>query len=213
MQNFADIKNSLLRRLAAVHPELSSHAQQQLFDYLLLLDKWNKTYNLTSVRNIQDMIVLHVLDSLAVVAYLQGQRIIDVGTGAGLPGIPLAIARPDLTFYLLDSNGKKIRFLRQVLQQLSLKNVTLIQERAERYHPDFCFNAVISRAFSRIDDFLEKTRHLCCEEGQFLAMKGRYPDTELALVKAPFQLIAAHPLAVAGLNAERHLIVLQKNTN
>ncbi len=186
--------------------------EQRLIDYLLLLERWNQAYNLTSVHNIADMVPLHILDSLAITPYLQGKRIIDVGTGAGLPGIPLAITQPDRTFVLLDSNGKKTRFLFQVQQQLNLTNIEIVQERIEHYRPAQCFDTVVSRAFSDLNDFGHKTQHLCCPTGQWLAMKGHYPTEELAALSADFQVLAVHELTVPELNAQRHLVCLRLTT-
>lgn len=210
MNNKEQLSNLLVLKLSTANCKITLLAQEQLLNYLLLLDKWNHTYNLTSVRDIEEMIPLHILDSLSIANYLHGQRIIDVGTGAGLPGIPLAITQPEREFVLLDSNGKKTRFLIHVLQQLNLTNVVVVQERVENYKPEKCFDSVVSRAFSNLNDFLQKTQHLCCADGQFLAMKGQYPHDELAVIGDNFKIIAIQALTIPELSAQRHLICLAK---
>lgn len=207
-QNKAALKDFLIQSLLAANQALSVLAQEQLLHYLFLLDKWNHTYNLTSVRNVQDMVSVHILDSLSILNYLKGERIIDVGTGAGLPGMPLAIAQPERAFTLLDSNGKKTRFLVHVLQQLKLTNVTVVQERAEHYKPEVCFTTVVSRAFSDLCDFIAKTQHLRCQDGVYLAMKGQCPHEELTAIADKAKQVAVHPLTVLGLAAQRHLICI-----
>jgi 16S rRNA (guanine527-N7)-methyltransferase len=187
---------------------LSKNAQQQLITYIEILSKWNKAYNLTSIRKPQDMITRHLFDSLSIAPTLQGTRILDVGTGAGLPGIPLAIRFPEREFVLLDSNGKKIRFLTHLLQILSLPNVKLVEARVEDFQAP-CFDSIVSRAFTTLSDMLMKTKHLCCKEGVFLAMKGVYPQVELDNLPAGFRLDSAHRLKVPGLVAERHIVLLR----
>ena len=206
----ANVTALLKQQVSLPDRQLAPEAQEQLLNYLLLLDKWNRAYNLTSVRQVEEMIAVHILDSLSIAGYLQGKRIIDVGTGAGLPGIPLAVAYPEREFVLLDSNGKKTRFLTHVLQQLALKNVVIAQTRVEHYQPVACFDSIVSRAFSAVDDFLQKTCHLCCPQGQFLAMKGHYPYAELKAIPEDFHLIAVHELKICGLSAQRHLVCLAK---
>ena len=189
---------------------VTSSMQLQLVDYLLLLEKWNNTYNLTSVRHVNDMISHHIFDSLIVGSYIKGEKILDVGTGAGLPGIPLAITMPDKQFVLLDSNGKKSRFLTHVIQTLKINNVEVVQKRVEAYKPIACFDSIISRAFSAIADFLANTKHLLCPDGEFLAMKGQYPTAELAAVNNDFTVVGIESLQVPELNAERHLVRIKK---
>ncbi len=154
------------------------------------------------------MISHHLLDSLSVLPHLPAGRVIDVGTGPGLPGIPLAIALPDQQFVLLDSNGKKTRFLVQALGALGLDNVEVVNERVENYRPSLKFDVIISRAFSSIADMLQASEHLLGKNGRFLAMKGKYPKSELEQLPAGFQLLAAIPLAIKGLEGERHLLML-----
>ena len=178
-----------------------------LLAFLTLMGKWNKTYNLTSIRNRLEMVRLHLLDSLAVLPYLRGPRVIDIGTGAGLPGIPLAIGAPDMEFTLLDSNAKKTRFVQQAVLELKLRNVTVCHSRVKDYQPDIKFNTVISRAFSSVQDFVDSTSHLLGEQGVMLAMKGLIPDQELSQMALQYSLI---PIKVPGVDAERCLIQIEK---
>jgi 16S rRNA (guanine527-N7)-methyltransferase len=180
-----------------------------LLDYLLLLNKWNDAYNLTAVRDLESMVSKHVLDSLAVLPWLNGTNIIDVGTGAGLPGIPLAIARPDIQFTLLDSNGKKTRFLNEVKRQLSLKNLKIIQFRAENYHATPGFDTVISRAFSSLEQMIFWTKHLIADNGIWLAMKGRYPDAELQVLEHKYRV---EQYTVEGVEGERCCVLIDNTT-
>lgn len=180
-----------------------------LFTYLLLLKKWNGTYNLTAVRDLESMVSKHILDSLAILPWVQGERILDVGTGAGLPGIPLAIALPDTHFVLLDSNGKKTRFLNEVKRQLDLKNLEVVQFRVENYHPTQGFDTVISRAFSSLEQMIHWTQHLIKTNGLWLAMKGRLPDTELATINYQYRV---EPYTFAGNDGERCCILIDNTT-
>ena len=155
------------------------------------------------------MIVHHLLDSLAVVPYLKGSLVLDVGTGAGLPGIPLAIARPELSFVLLDSQQKKTRFVRQTVLELGLANVEVVQARVGDFHPAQRFDTVISRAFAALGNFVREVGHLCQPGGRILAMKGRYPETELKEIPEPYTVVAVTELTVPGLRGERHLIQIR----
>lgn len=189
---------------------LSEEQEARLLQYLDLLVKWNKKFNLTAITNLAEMITLHLLDSLAVGPHLRGTQCIDVGTGAGIPGIPLAIAYPDTQWTLLDSNGKKTRFLIQAKAMLGLDNVTVVNQRVELYQ-DAEFDCVVSRAFTQLENMLEKTAHLCSNGGHFLAMKGSGVQEELnALGKElpPADLIR---LSIPGLNAQRHLVIIKKD--
>jgi 16S rRNA (guanine527-N7)-methyltransferase len=179
----------------------------KLLQYLTLLHKWNHAYNLTAIRDMDLMVTRHVLDSLAVIPWVKGARMLDVGSGAGLPGIPLALALPQLHVVLLDSNGKKIRFLQEVKRALSLSNVEIIQSRAENYHPPSGFDTVISRAFSDLSQMIAWTRHLIAPEGIWLAMKGRRPDAELQTLHFPYRV---ETYAVAGIDSERCCIIVDK---
>lgn len=182
----------------------------QFTAYLELLQHWNRAFNLTAIRDPQDMVMLHLLDSLAVQPFLHGNRILDVGTGAGLPGIPLALINPDKEFVLLDSNSKKTRFLTHVIHELKIKNVSVFHERCENFQPEKCFDTIVSRAFAAIKVMLTTTQHLVCEQGQFLAMKGQYPEEEITAMPDHFKVLAVHELKIKGLDAERHLVCIAK---
>jgi 16S rRNA (guanine527-N7)-methyltransferase len=193
--------------LKALHIDLDARTQQALVDFVGLLGRWNEAYNLTAVREPEQMVVRHVLDSLAVLPFVQGPRVIDIGTGPGLPGIPLALARPQMQFVLLDSNAKKISFVRQAIVQLGLKNVEAVQERVEKYRPAAKFNSLLSRAYASLADMLAGANHLCAPGGEFLAMKGLYPQEELAEI-APAYAARVEALQVPGLEAARHLVII-----
>jgi len=207
------MQDSLLEKLAeglaALPLELSDRVQRQLIDFLHLLVKWNRAYNLTAVRQPEQMVTRHLLDSLVIGPYLQGRRILDVGTGAGLPGIPLALAYPACRFTLLDSNGKKIRFVTQVVAELGLENVDVVQSRVEAYQPVSRFDTITARAYSSIEELVEQTAHLLAEGGQYLIMKGAYPVAEIEAMPAGYHLEAIHQLQVPKLDAERHLLILR----
>jgi 16S rRNA (guanine527-N7)-methyltransferase len=206
----AKLKQQLLRQSGAMGLELSPQQADALMRYLGLLVKWNKAYNLTAVRDPAEMVTRHLIDSLSVLPHVQGPRLIDVGSGPGLPGIPLAICRPDIAVTTLDSNGKKTRFQLQVKAELGLDNLEVISERAENCdRPPF--DQVISRAFASLDAMIHWTAHLCCEDGVFLAMKGLYPDDELQALPSGIELKASHPLRVPGSEGARHLLILGRN--
>lgn len=199
--------DSLLTVAGITLPDQQKH---QLIGYVELLDKWNKAYNLTSVRDPQQMLVRHILDSIVVNPHLQGSRFIDVGTGPGLPGIPLAIVRPDAHFTLLDSLGKRVRFLRQVQHELGLNNIELVQSRVEAFTSEPPFDGVISRAFASLQDMLSWCHHLPAKpEGRFYALKGVRPDDELAVLPEDIVLESVIKLDVPELDGERHLIILK----
>ncbi len=197
--------------LAQAGMTLSDRQKQQLLLYVRLLDKWNKAYNLTSVRDPEQMLIRHIMDSLVVNSHLQGQRFIDVGTGAGLPGIPLAIVRSASRFTLLDSLGKRIRFLRQVQHELQLDNIETVQSRVEDYIPSLSYDGIISRAFASVNDMLSWCEHLVAPgKGLFYALKGTVPDSELTVLPERFILESVIKLAVPALAEERHLVVLRR---
>lgn len=184
-----------------------------LIQYVELLHKWNKAYNLTSVRDPQDMLVKHILDSLMVGELLHGEHFIDVGTGPGLPGIPLAILYPEKHFVLLDSLGKRITFLRQVVYQLKLDNVQPIKSRVEDYHNEIPFDGVLSRAFSSLNDMVSWCSHLISQQqGQFFALKGQYPNEELAELPEHIHLVSSHEIKVPELIGERHVLILKRTS-
>jgi 16S rRNA (guanine527-N7)-methyltransferase len=188
--------------------DLDAAVRDKLLAYVALLERWNRAYNLTAVREPAQMVTRHILDSLAVVPFVRGARIVDVGTGPGLPGIPLALALPGLHFALLDSNAKKTRFLIEACAQLGLGNVEVIQARAEQYRPTQPFDIVLSRAFASIADMLKNAGHLCAPGGVFLAMKGVYPEEELAELPPGYRVQRVEALRVPGLDAARHVVIL-----
>lgn len=189
---------------------MDASQQKKLNHYLQLLQRWNKVYNLTAVRDPAQMQSLHIADSLSVAPFIRGTTCLDVGSGAGLPGIPLAIIQPERHFTLLDTNGKKTRFMQQAVLELGLPNVTVIQTRVESWQPAGCFDAIISRAFASLHDFVTFTGKHVCENGILYAMKGRYPDSELAELPPGWKVVAQHPLHIPDLDAERHLLELQR---
>ena len=196
------------RLLTQANISLTDQQKQQLVDFVKLLDKWNKAYNLTSVRNPDEMLVKHIMDSLVVSQHLQGQQFIDVGTGPGLPGIPLAIANPDKQFVLLDSLGKRITFIKNAIRELKLTNVTPVLSRVEEYQEQQ-FDGVLSRAFASLNDMVDWCYHLPNESGCFYALKGQYQQEEIAEVNQPVELIDVIKLSVPELIGERHLVVLK----
>jgi 16S rRNA (guanine527-N7)-methyltransferase len=196
----------------ALGVELSAEQHEQLLAYLALLIKWNKAYNLTAVRNPDEMVSRHLLDSLSVVPYAAalGDNWLDVGSGGGMPGIPLAILFPERQFTLLDSNGKKTRFLTQVKLELKLSNLQVIHSRVEAFQPEQPFSGICSRAFSSLQDFANWTRHLGNTETHWLAMKGVQPDDELQALPADFRLQSCQVLKVPGCQGQRHLLILRR---
>ncbi|ANI85142.1 MULTISPECIES: 16S rRNA (guanine(527)-N(7))-methyltransferase RsmG [Kosakonia] len=203
--------NKLSRLLDEAGISLSVEQQKQLVAYVELLHKWNKAYNLTSVRDPNEMLIRHILDSIVVAPYLQGTRFIDVGTGPGLPGIPLSIVRPESHFTLLDSLGKRVRFLRQVQHELKLGNVEPVQSRVEDFPAEPPFDGVISRAFASLNDMVNWCHHLPGEEGRFYALKGLVPEDEIALLPAELAVESIVKLNVPHLEGERHLVIVKPN--
>ena len=226
------IESQLKAGIAALGLALPDGAEAKLLAYLALLDKWNRVYNLTAVRDPERMVSHHLLDSLAAVPFFQGQAapplpnpppltgeganampksiyVLDVGSGGGLPGIPLAIARPELQVTLIDSIAKKTAFLLQAKAELGLGNVQVITSRVEDFRPEAQFDVITSRAFSDLKEFVSLTRHLLKPGGHWLAMKGLLPHEEIATLPDWAKVSADHVLAVPGLEASRHMIVLE----
>lgn len=202
-QGEGEVEKKLRAGLLAL--KLDAALAAPLAQYLRELEKWNAAYNLTAVRDPAMMVTRHVVDSLAILPFVSG-RVLDVGSGAGLPGIPLAIARPELKVTLLDSNGKKTRFLRHVQRTLNLRNVEVVEARVEDYEPPAPFNVVVGRAFSSLGEFFGKTARLCASGGRLVAMKGKLDRQEIAAVPANIIIKDMRRLSVPGLQEERHIV-------
>lgn len=198
---------------AALGVHLGGEQIDRLLNYVETLGKWNRAYNLTAIRDPEDMLPRHLLDSLSVLPYLAGATVADAGTGAGLPGIPLAIAAPDRQFTLIDANGKKIRFVTHAIGRLGLGNVTAEQARLEHYHPARGFDTVVCRAFSSLAKLLQAAGHLCAPGGRVVAMKGRRPETEIDALPDGWRVLGTHRIAVPGLDRERHLVEITRREN
>lgn len=206
------LSKQLVALLSETSLVLSDKQIELLVQYVELLNKWNKAYNLTAIRDPKDMVIKHIMDSLMVGPLLNGNNFIDVGTGPGLPGIPLAILYPNKNFVLLDSLGKRITFLRQVVFQLKLENVTPVKARVEQYQPEKPFDGVLSRAFSSLIDMVTWCDHLVsAEHGKFLALKGVYPSDEISALPSNILMLKNHTIVVPQLTGERHLIELIKS--
>ena len=182
-----------------------SEALQRLLNEL---NDWNQRINLTAIRDPQQQLTKHLLDSLSIQPHLRGRYIADVGTGAGFPGLPLAVINPEKEFLLIDSINKKLRFVEQAAQAMQLQNVAVLHTRAQDYRPARLFDSVVSRAMGSIENFVQWCGHLCAPQGRLLAMKGRYPDEELAAVPKGWQVVAVHELKISGLDEQRHLVEL-----
>lgn len=196
--------------LAEINLSATAEQKKQLIDFVGMLNKWNKAYNLTSVRDPEAMLVRHIMDSLVVSKHLQGERFIDVGTGPGLPGIPLAIMNPNKTFVLLDSLGKRIRFQKQVAFELGIRNISSVESRVEAYQAEQQFDGVLSRAFASIQDMLSWCHHLPAEHGLFYALKGQLNDEELQQMPSGFVIKEIIELKVPKLDEQRHLLKIIK---
>lgn len=209
-----DLREILVQGAKEMSVALTEPQIINLLSYIREFDKWNKAYNLSAIRDIRQMVARHLLDSLSVLPYFlvskhPTNKVIDVGTGGGLPGIPLAIMFPEKKFTLLDSAGKKTRFLFHVKTLLKLENVSVENRRVEEFQPAQKFNAVISRAFASLQDMTEGCAHLLERDGVFLAMKGIYPQDELAPIADKIELLESIKLTVAETDGERHLLILQ----
>ena len=201
----------LAQGLAAMGLEVPAAAQEKLLAYAALLEKWNKTYSLTALRGADKAVSHHLLDSLAVLPHVPAGTLLDVGSGGGMPGIPLAIILPELAVTLIDSNSKKTAFLRQAAIELRLSNVNVHCGRVEQYHPSLPFSAITSRAFAELADFVVLSRHLLAADGVWLAMKGVRPEAEIAALPAGVRVRAVHPLQVPGVEGERHVVILDND--
>jgi 16S rRNA (guanine527-N7)-methyltransferase len=201
----------LAQGLAAMGLAVPAAAQEKLLAYAALLEKWNKTYSLTALRGADKAVSHHLLDSLAVLPHVPAGTLLDVGSGGGMPGIPLAIVLPELAVTLIDSNSKKTAFLRQAAIELRLSNVNVHCGRVEQYHPSLPFSAITSRAFAELTDFVVLSRHLLAADGVWLAMKGVRPEAEIAALPAGVRVRAVHPLQVPGVEGERHVVILDND--
>ncbi|RUT67318.1 16S rRNA (guanine(527)-N(7))-methyltransferase RsmG [Morganella morganii] len=207
----SDLQQQLTALLRSADIRLTDQQKQQLTGYVEMLHKWNKAYNLTSVRQPEQMLVRHIMDSIVVAPHLTGSRFIDVGTGPGLPGVPLAIVRSESHFVLLDSLGKRVRFLKQVQHELGLTNIEPVQSRVEEYLGE-PFDGVISRAFASLDDMLSWCHHLPAPgTGRFFALKGGVPEEELTQLPEGISLVSVEKLVVPQLDEQRHLVILKPN--
>ncbi|MGR8940726.1 MAG: 16S rRNA (guanine(527)-N(7))-methyltransferase RsmG [Gammaproteobacteria bacterium] len=193
--------------LDSLHIAWTDAQISRLLAFLKLIEKWNKAYNLTAIRGLEDMARLHLLDSLAVLPYIKGQCVIDIGTGAGLPGIPLAIFLPETQFTLLDSNAKKTRFVQQAVLELKLRNVEVRHSRVEAFNPEQKFDTVITRAFAALPAIIQSTLHLLNDTGVLLAMKGQNPQDDLAEVKVKSSVV---PIKTPGVDAERCVVIIER---
>ena len=207
-----DRRETLKAGIETLGLSVPAGVQERMLAYLDLMARWNRVFNLTSRRDTGDWVARHLLDSVAVLPYINGVRVIDVGSGAGVPGVPLALADGALRVTLLDGNAKKTRFMTQAAIDLQLANVEVVAQRAEHYHPSALFDCAISRAFATIGDFVDAAAHLVAPEGKMLAMKGAYPVDELDRLPAGFAIEAVHVLAVPHLAAQRHLVVIVRST-
>ncbi|HKK56550.1 16S rRNA (guanine(527)-N(7))-methyltransferase RsmG [Marinobacter sp.] len=203
-------QNQLSRGLADMGLALDESSQQQLLGFLALLTKWNRAYNLTAVRDPNRVVSRQLLDSLSILPFVTADHLLDVGAGGGLPGIPLAIARPQSRFTLLDSNSKKTRFLTQCLVELGLENVEVIHGRAEQYQPPQPFRQISSRAFTALDNMVRWCGELLANDGEFLAMKGRFPDDEVASLPEPWYVAEQQVLSTPGADGDRHLLIVRR---
>lgn len=210
MSGAAELVSRLRSGASSLGLDLDSEQLDRLLGFLDLLDKWGQTYNLTAIRDQRAAVDRHLLDSLAVHAFLSGQRVLDVGTGAGLPGIPLAIVNPGMTFVLLDRSSKKIRFVRQAIMSLGLKNVEAVATRVEDFAPAALFDVVLARAFASLADIWRGAAPLLVTGGRVLAMKGQWPEAEIRELGNAVNL-RIHAVPVPGMDAERHLVEMSEN--
>ncbi len=204
------LRAELATAIELLQLNVTEQQQELLLQYLALLHKWNQAYNLSGLHELGEMLTLHIVDSLTLLPYTQADRIADVGTGAGLPGMVLAICQPQTEFFLIDSNSKKTRFIFQTAATLGLRNIHAVHARAEDYAITPQVAIVTSRAFASLRNFIESSQHLLSVTGSMLAMKGQYPQTEIADLPAGFELFASHPLQVPGTTVTRHLLDIRR---
>ena len=204
------VDSLLARGVNQLGLSLAPEVLQKLADYATLLMKWNKTYNLTAVRDFDQIIALHLLDSLSIVSFLRDEALLDVGSGAGFPGIPLALACPDIAVTLLDSNSKKSAFQQQAVITLGLSNVKVVNARVENFKPECLYSQIVSRAFAELSDFVRETSPLLAKNGRWLAMKGLHPAAEIIRLPSSVKVELETRLSVPGVDAERHLIVIRE---
>lgn len=207
----SELKSRINEVSSKIGITVSDTQNELLIQYLELLIKWNKAYNLTAIRDPEDMFIKHIVDSLSITNFITGRKILDVGTGPGLPGIPMAIMHPDKQFSLLDSNGKKTRFLVQAQLSLGIPNIEIYNVRVESLPDEQVFDQIMSRAFTALDNMVELCKHLLSEGGQFLAMKGLIPKEEMALLDSNYFVKDIVALTVPGCLDQRHLITIEKN--
>ncbi|KZY29274.1 16S rRNA methyltransferase G [Oleiphilus sp. HI0081] len=207
--NFSNILSDAAEKIGIT---LNEEQNGLLLDYLELLIKWNKAYNLTAIRDPEEMLIKHLVDSLSIAPYIKGQDIADIGTGPGLPGIPMAILFPEKRFLLVDSNGKKTRFLTQSKITLSLANIEIVHGRVESVAQDKQFDQIMSRAFTALDNMVKLCKHLLTEKGEFLAMKGLHPKDEINALPIDYHVKNAIKLCVPACEEDRHLIIIEKTS-
>jgi 16S rRNA (guanine527-N7)-methyltransferase len=210
------LETKIVQNIAALEvefSELNKPLEESIVQYLLLIEKWNRIHNLTAIRNLEEMLVQHIMDSLAVLPHINGPQIVDIGSGAGLPGIPIALARPDWQVTLVESNTKKTSFLQQVKIELGLKNVEIVAKRIEDYQPHKMINTIITRAFSSLGEFVNLSKHLSNtndEHCKWVAMKADCTDQELKQIEPPYGIEEIISITVPGLAAKRQLIVIKQ---
>jgi 16S rRNA (guanine527-N7)-methyltransferase len=205
------LKKTLSAGIDTLGLNVSEHQQALLLRYVALLHKWNKAYNLTAIRDPEQMVTRHILDSLSIAPFITAKHCLDVGTGAGLPGIPLAILFPDKQFSLLDSNGKKTRFLIEAQLQLGLTNIRVHTARVERFQSDVLFDGIVSRAFASLKDMVNGCEALLSADGKLYAMKGIFPDEELSHLPKHFIVEDSHALSVPDVEEARHLLLIGRH--
>jgi 16S rRNA (guanine527-N7)-methyltransferase len=205
-----ELADLLERGIAEMGLAVAEDSRTKLIEYLRLLEKWNQVYNLTAIRELRRAVSVHLLDSLALLPFVTPGRLLDVGSGAGLPGIPLAVARPELSVTLLDSSHKKAAFLNQAVSELGLKNAKVVCQRVETWQPEERFDYIVSRAFSEIAEFVASSHHLLAPKGVLGAMKGILPFEEIERLPPEFRLRQLQPLSIPFLEASRHLVLMER---